>query len=84
MAGRPSKKAKEAQAQAKAAYDEFEGETDNFGGDIPSSAGGASSEAEIEYAKRDWRDVEKYKEMLSLKRQIDEGYDEFLDGPRRR
>lgn len=74
MAGRPSKKAKEAKAQAEANAKSF----DEFGGD----EGYAEDVPEIEDQnadpRRDWRDVEKYREARDLKRLVDEDIDAYF------
>ena len=73
MAGRPSKKAKEAKAQAEAAAKSF----DEFGGD----EGYAEDVPEIEELgtdRRDWRDVEKYREARDLKTLVDEDLESYL------
>ena len=74
MAGRPSKKAKEAKAQAEAAaktYDDFAGD-DSYSDDVP-TPGDAGGEP-----RRDWRDVEKYREARDLKKLVDEDLESYL------
>ncbi len=73
MAGRPSKKAKEAKAAAEATAKSF----DEFGGD----EGYAEDVPDIEEAgadRRDWRDVEKYREARDLKHLVDEDLESYL------
>jgi hypothetical protein len=73
MAGRPSKKAKEAKAAAEAVaktYDDFGGD-DGFAEDVPDIE---DSDGE----RRDWRDVEKYREARDLKRLVDEDLESYL------
>jgi hypothetical protein len=80
MAGRPSKKAKEAKAAAEAAaktYDDFGGD-EGFSEDVPEIEN-------LDAERRDWRDVEKYREARDLKRQVDEDLESYLfreDRPR--
>jgi len=73
MAGRPSKKAKEAKAQAEAAaktYDDFAGE--DFAEDVPDIAAAEGEE------RRDWRDVEKYREARDLRKLVEEDLEAYL------
>jgi hypothetical protein len=74
MAGRPSKKAKEAKAQAEAAaktYDDFGGD-DGFSEDVPDIESGSGEE------RRDWRDVEKYREARDLRKLVEEDLEAYL------
>ncbi len=73
MAGRPSKKAKEAKAAAEAAaktYDDFGGD-ESFSEDVPDIEN-------LDTERRDWRDVEKYREARDLKRLVDEDLENYL------
>jgi hypothetical protein len=75
MAGRPSKKAKEAKAQAEAAaktYDDFAGDDGGFSEDVPEIQANEGDE------RRDWRDVEKYREARDLRRLVDEDLEAYL------
>ena len=82
MAGRPSKKAKEAKAQAEAAaktYDDYAGDDSGFTEDLP------DIEATPGEERRDWRDVEKYREARDLRKLVDEDLEAYLfreDKPR--
>ena len=76
MAGRPGKKP---QAAAKPPADEFVDESDNFDDDVPAVdadgnpvGGGGRS--------RDWRDVEKYRELRELKKLVGEDLGEPFEG----
>lgn len=74
MAGRPSKKAKEAKAAAEAVaktYDDFVGE-ESYAEDVP-DIDPATGEA-----RRDWRDVEKYREARELKKLVDQDLESYL------
>ena len=74
MAGRPSKKAKEAKAAAEAVaktYDDIGGE-EGYAEDVPEI-----DDADGE-ARRDWRDVEKYREARDLKKLVDEDLEAYL------
>ena len=81
MAGRPSKKAKEAKAAAEAVaktYDDFAGE-ESYSEDVP-DIDSATGEP-----RRDWRDVEKYREARDLRKLVDEDLEAYLfreDRPR--
>ncbi len=75
MAGRPSKKAKEAKAAADAVaktYDDFAGDDSGFTEDVPEIADGDGEE------RRDWRDVEKYREARDLRKLVDEDLEAYL------
>lgn len=75
MAGRPSKKAKEAKAQAEAAaktYDDFAGDDSGFTEDVPEITLMEGEE------RRDWRDVEKYREARDLRKLVDEDLEAYL------
>jgi len=75
MAGRPSKKAKEAKAQAEAAaktYDDFAGDDGGFSDDLPEIATADGEE------RRDWRDVEKYREARDLRKLVEEDLEAYL------
>lgn len=82
MAGRPSKKAKEAKAQAEAAaktYDDYAGDDSGFTEDVPDIENVEGEE------RRDWRDVEKYREARELRKLVEEDLDAYLfreDKPR--
>lgn len=75
MAGRPSKKAKEAKAQADAVaktYDDFAGDDGGFSEDVPDIAAADGEE------RRDWRDVEKYREARDLRKLVEEDLEAYL------
>jgi len=75
MAGRPSKKAKEAKAQAEAAaktYDDFAGDDSSFADDLPEITTVEGEE------RRDWRDVEKYREARDLRKLVEEDLEAYL------
>jgi hypothetical protein len=75
MAGRPSKKAKEAKAQAEAVaktYDDFSGDDGGFGEDVP------DIEENLGEERRDWRDVEKYREARELRGLVEEDLEAYL------
>jgi hypothetical protein len=81
MAGRSSKKA-QAQPQAKS-FDEFPDDVEGFEDDVPGVD--AKEGAHSSLRSRDWRDVEKYREMRELKKMIeDDPIDFFSDRPGRR
>lgn len=78
MAGRPGKKA----AQQPKPFDEFADEADTFDDDAPAvDAKGMP----IPSARRDWRDVEKFREERELRKLIGEDFDDpFAERPTRR
>lgn len=78
MAGRPGKKA---QPPPKP-FDEFADETESFDDDAPvlDAKGNA-----VPSARRDWRDVEKFREDRELRKLIGEDFDDpFAERPTRR
>ncbi|MCX7061710.1 MAG: hypothetical protein QE272_03785 [Nevskia sp.] len=78
MAGRPGKKA---QPPPKP-FDEFADETDGFDDDAPAVDPKAVAVAS---ARRDWRDVEKFREERELRKLIGEDFDDpFAERPTRR
>lgn len=77
MAGRPGKKA----APAPKTYDDFADETESFDDDTP------AVDAKPEVApspRRDWRDVEKFREERELRKLIGEDFDDPLSSPAKR
>ncbi|MDR3418447.1 MAG: hypothetical protein P4L83_19940 [Nevskia sp.] len=74
MAGRPGKKP---QQPAKPAFDEFAEESEGFEDDVP--AVDAKGNPLPEGRSRDWRDVEKYREIRDLKKLIGEDFDHLFD-----
>ena len=75
MAGRPSKKAKEAKAAAEAVaktYDDFAGDDGGFSEDVP------DIEENLGEERRDWRDVEKYREARDLRKLVEEDLEAYL------
>lgn len=81
MAGRPGKKPQ--QQPAKPAFDEFGEETEGFEDDVP--AVDAKGNPVPGNRSRDWRDVERYREIRDLKKLIGEDFDHlFDDGPGKR
>lgn len=81
MAGRPGKKPQ--QQPAKPAFDEFGEETEGFEDDVP--AVDAKGNPVPGSRSRDWRDVERYREIRDLKKLIGEDFDHlFDDGPGKR
>jgi len=76
MAGRPGKKP--AQQPAKPAFDEFGEETEGFEDDVP--AVDAKGNPLPGSRSRDWRDVERYREIRELKKLIGEDFDHLFDG----
>lgn len=74
MAGRPSKKAKEAKAAAEAVaktYDDFVGE-ESYSDDVP------DIDPNTGELRRDWRDVEKYREARDLRKLVEEDLEAYL------
>jgi len=74
MAGRPGKKP---QQPAKPSFDEFTEEAEGFEEDVP--AVDAKGNPVPGARSRDWRDVEKYREIRDLKRLIGEDFDHLFD-----
>jgi hypothetical protein len=79
MAGRPGKKAQQ-QQQAKPAFDEFGEEAEGFEEDVP--AVDAKGNPVPGARSRDWRDVERYREIRDLKKLIGEDFDHLFDDER--
>ena len=77
MAGRPGKKP--AQQPAKPAFDEFGEETEGFEEDVPAGVD-AKGNPLPGSRSRDWRDVERYREIRELKKLIGEDLDHLFDG----
>ncbi len=74
MAGRPGKKP---QQPAKPAFDEFGEESEGFEEDVP--AVDAKGNPIPGNRSRDWRDVERYREVRDLKKLIGEDLDHLFD-----
>jgi hypothetical protein len=79
MAGRTGKKAQQQQQPAKPAFDEFAEEAEGFEEEVP--AVDAKGNPVPGMRARDWRDVEKYRELRELKKLIGE---DLGDRPKRR
>jgi hypothetical protein len=75
MAGRPGKKA---QTPTKPTFDEFGEETDSFEEELPPVD--AKGNPMPGSRSRDWRDVEKYRELRELKKLVGEDLDELTGG----
>jgi len=78
MAGRPGKKAQQPQP-AKPAFDELAEESEGFEEDVP--AVDAKGNPIPGLRSRDWRDVEKYREIRELKKLIGEDVDDLFLKP---
>lgn len=78
MAGRPGKKA----AQQPKPFDEFADEAETFDDDAPNVD---PKSALPPGTRRDWRDVEKFREERELRKLIGEDFDDpFAERPTRR
>lgn len=84
MAGRPGKKPPPTQPPPKPPFDEFSEDQEGFEEDVPQVD--AKGNPIPGSRSRDWRDVEKYRELRELKKLIGEDLDRSLDdgaGPER-
>jgi hypothetical protein len=79
MAGRPGKKPQ--QQPAKPAFDEFGEEAEGFEEDVPAGVD-AKGNPVPGSRSRDWRDVERYREIRDLKKLIGEDFDHLFDDDR--
>lgn len=78
MAGRPGKKA----APPPKPFDEFADDTEAFDDDTPAVDAKGNP---VPGARRDWRDVEKFREDRELRKLIGEDFDDpFAERPTRR
>ena len=75
MAGRPAKKP---QQPARPGFDEFAEESEGFEEEL--SAVDAKGNPVADARSRDWRDVEKYREIRDLKKLIGDDFDQLFDG----
>ena len=75
MAGKSGKKG---QAQTKT-FDEFDDDADSFDDDVPNI--NEKDEPPPAVRARDWRDVEKYREMRELKKLVGDDLDLLMDEP---
>ena len=76
-----AKPGKKPQTPAKPPFDEFSEEQEGFEDEVP--AVDAKGNPIAGMRSRDWRDVEKYRELRELKKLIGEDLDHFSSGGRR-
>lgn len=74
MAGRPGKKP---QPPPKSPFDEFADDVEGFEEDVP--AVDAEGNPIPGARTRDWRDVEKYRELRELKKLVGEDFDDLFE-----
>jgi hypothetical protein len=77
MAGRPGKKP---QAATKPPVDEFVDESENFDDDVP-ALDADGNPVDKGGRSRDWRDVERYRELRELKKLVGEDLGGLFEDP---